>query len=201
MWSGIMNSIFEIEGNKITTQTCCHPSNDVLAFKVNSELFSKRRLSIKISFPYGSSDRTAVNWNSENKHITEVISQTDDFIYLRRILDNDVYFVKVSFTKGAEVIQTGKHSFSISSRSDELEVSSWFSPKEITADIPSYLDVANESKKHWEDYWSNGGIIDFHGSTDKRAYELERRIILSLYLNGDSMCRFPPTARDWSYIQ
>lgn len=182
MWSGIMNSIFEIEGNKITTQTCCHPSNDVLAFKVNSELFSKRRLSIKISFPYGSSDRTAVNWNSENKHITEVISQTDDFIYLRRILDNDVYFVKVSFTKGAEVIQTGKHSFSISSRSDELEVSSWFSPKEITADIPSYLDVANESKKHWEDYWSNGGIIDFHGSTDKRAYELERRIILSLYL-------------------
>lgn len=199
LWNGIMNSTFDIEGYEIKTQTCCHPNNDILAFKVNSELFSKGRLGIKISFPYGTSDRTAADWSSENKHSTEIISEQDHFMYLRRTLNNDKYFVKVFFTKGAKVTQTGKHSFSVSSLSDELELICWFSSKEmysdeidskkeinsdkeIAPDNPLYLDVANESKAHWESYWSNGGIIDFKGSTDKRAHELERRVILSLYL-------------------
>ena len=35
---------------------------------------------------------------------------------------------------------------------------------------------------HWIRYWSSGGVVDFSGSTDPRAAELERRVVLSQYL-------------------
>ena len=37
------------------------------------------------------------------------------------------------------------------------------------------------AEKHWRQFWNNGGAIDLSGSTDPRADELERRIVLSLY--------------------
>lgn len=184
LWSGIMNSTFTVEGCKVETETCCHPSKDVLAFKVKSELFSKGRLSIKVKFPYGTPDRTASDWNSDQKHNTEIKSSGNHFVYLHRTLDNDMYFVKILFPNGATVEQTGRNSFIISTISDqnELEFICFFSPKEITEDIPCYSDIIADSKTHWHSYWNNGGIIDFSGCTDKRAHELERRVILSQYL-------------------
>src|SRR5205823_7696952 len=35
---------------------------------------------------------------------------------------------------------------------------------------------------HWLGYWRSGAAIDFAGSTDPRANELERRVVLSQYL-------------------
>lgn len=39
-----------------------------------------------------------------------------------------------------------------------------------------------ESAKGWEKYWLSGAAIDFSECTDERAFELERRIVLSQYL-------------------
>jgi len=48
---------------------------------------------------------------------------------------------------------------------------------------PDSFDEAMEKcKGFWERYWNNGGIVDFSESTDSRAAELERRIVLSQYL-------------------
>ena len=79
--------------------------------------------------------------------------------------------------------RTGRNSFLITtSDQDELEFLCCFSPEEITENLPSYSDTLTSSKTYWQNYWNNGGIIDFKGSTDKRAHELERRVILSMYL-------------------
>ncbi len=39
-----------------------------------------------------------------------------------------------------------------------------------------------DSRQYWQNFWENGGAVDLSGSTDPRAKELERRIILSQYL-------------------
>ena len=52
--------------------------------------------------------------------------------------------------------------------------------------LPSFAAVADSSASHWRDYWSRGGMIDLSKtfSVDARAAELERRVVLSLYLTG-----------------
>ena len=37
---------------------------------------------------------------------------------------------------------------------------------------------------HWRGFWETGGAIELSGSTDSRAPELERRIVLSQYLTA-----------------
>jgi len=49
--------------------------------------------------------------------------------------------------------------------------------------LPFVTDIASESVEAWEQYWSRNGFVDVvTGSTDSRADELQRRIILSRYL-------------------
>ena len=55
-----------------------------------------------------------------------------------------------------------------------------------TTALPSFAGVAESSASHWQQYWGAGGMIDLSAAfeTDPRAVELERRVILSLYLHG-----------------
>ncbi len=73
----------------------------------------------------------------------------------------------------------------------------------FASEDPAYVErkaVFSASQKHWADFWQTGGAIDFSGSTDPRAVELERRIVLSQYLcaihSGGSIA----TARDRVYV-
>jgi hypothetical protein len=66
--------------------------------------------------------------------------------------------------------------------------------------LPSYHETKAASQQAWQSFWSEGGAVDFSGSTDPRAYELERRIILSRYLTriqdaGD----YPPQETGLTY--
>jgi len=184
LWNGTMESSFFVDGVKTETITCCHPKMDLLAFKVKSGLLAQGRLGIKIRFPYGSPDMTAADWNSDHRHSTDIIASGENYVCLRRTMDNDGYFVKIVWSEGAKLERTGRNSFRINvlPGKDELEFLCWFSPDEMNGEIPSFYEVLADSSDYWKSYWNNGGIIDFAGSTDERARELERRVILSLYL-------------------
>ena len=57
----------------------------------------------------------------------------------------------------------------------------------------SFYDCLKSSQNMWQDFWGKVGIASFKGSIDKRATELERRIILSLYLTRIQSCgSLPP---------
>jgi hypothetical protein len=47
---------------------------------------------------------------------------------------------------------------------------------------PSAARVFARAADHWRAYWQSGAAVDFTGSTDPRARELERRVVLSQYL-------------------
>jgi hypothetical protein len=59
-----------------------------------------------------------------------------------------------------------------------------FSTQRAMEPLPT-ADVARAAvAKSWEDFWTKGGVVDFTGSTDPRAHELERRVVLSQYLTA-----------------
>lgn len=53
---------------------------------------------------------------------------------------------------------------------------------DITKMVETVSGIMEASRQGWKDFWEKGGIIRLNRSKDKRAWELERRIILSQYL-------------------
>lgn len=49
---------------------------------------------------------------------------------------------------------------------------------------PAFAQVRDDSAAWWESYWESGAAVSLAGSSDPRAHELERRIVLSQYLTA-----------------
>jgi hypothetical protein len=54
----------------------------------------------------------------------------------------------------------------------------------VTAPLPQAEEGAHALADHWQAFWTRGGAVDFTGSSDPRAAELERRVVLSQYLSA-----------------
>ncbi len=184
LWRGNLLSRFKVEGKEVAVQTLCHPQSDMLAFHVKSPLITTEQLEITFAFPYASHKKTAAYWSKEDRHTTEIVGYSENTTDLLRVLDGDRYFVRLTHSPGCRFIKTGRNRFSLKGRegSGILWFSVSFSPVPHRQPLPSFHDTQAACETHWEDYWSRGGAIDFTGSTDKRAGELERRIVLSRYL-------------------
>src|SRR5690606_24266633 len=74
-----------------------------------------------------------------------------------------------------------------------------FTPQ-LQDQLPSFEEIKTSSNKAWEAFWKSGGAVDFSGSTDHRARELERRIVLSQYLTRvQCAAAFPPQETGLTY--
>jgi hypothetical protein len=72
-----------------------------------------------------------------------------------------------------------------------LDLTVTFAPS--SPDATTVDDVLAASRAHWPAFWKRGGAVDLNGSTDPRAFELERRVVLSLYLTAiQSVASIPP---------
>jgi hypothetical protein len=67
-------------------------------------------------------------------------------------------------------------------------------------ELPDFTQAKAASATGWKKFWESGGAIDFSGSVDPRAAELERRIILSQYLlRVQETGSFPPQETGLTY--
>lgn len=74
-----------------------------------------------------------------------------------------------------------------------LEFTCTFSKGKAAATLPNAKESIGASRRSWESYWRNGGVVDLSGSQDPRWKELERRIVLSQYLMAvNSAGSLPP---------
>jgi hypothetical protein len=185
LWSGILDSRFTFDSHPVTVRTVCHPDHDILAVKVISPLIEKGRLTVSLAFPYGSSGwRDSADWSSPNSHTTlaRIGNGKADFI---RKLDSDGYLVRLLSPTGGEITALSQHEYEIGhGNSNTLEIVFGFSSVKKDEDMPDFDAVKTAVENHWRDFWSNGGAIDFSGCTDSRAFELERRVVLSQYLTA-----------------
>jgi len=187
IWEGIIKSSFTIDTNRIKVETSCHPKMDQIAVRIRSSLLPHRRVSIAFDFPYGSLSwgKKSADWDNPQKHTSETILRKDQLVVLERKLDAEKYFVNIQWNGTAQFKRISRHTFMLAISGDnQFEFICHFSKREKIEEPPDAGETFSASRLYWQNFWETGGAIDLSESTDPRAPELERRIILSRYLTA-----------------
>ena len=203
LYSGVVHSSFTVEGDKVEVITVAHHAQDAIGFRISSALVESGRLKVILRFPYPTRQwaDNGVNFIYPEKHNSSVENVQPNGFILKHRLDNDTYVINTKWKEAVAVKNDEPHLFVIVPAKPTSSIEGTF---HFTAVDPSsalsFSDVENSSKAGWEAFWKSGGAIDFNGSTDKRAHELERRIILSQYLTRVQCAgNFPPQETGLTY--
>jgi hypothetical protein len=183
LWTGTIESSFTIEGIPVRVITVCHSTRDMISAKITSRLIGENRLKIRIHFPLGTSLPNGYDFNSPGKHTTKIIAGNAEETLFERSQDSDQYYVKVLHKNGV-LKEAAQHLYYVDPNPADsvFEFSCDFSKTLINNELDDFSQTEEAGKTSWENFWMNGGAIDFSGCTDTRAPELERRVVLSRYL-------------------
>jgi protein-glucosylgalactosylhydroxylysine glucosidase len=187
LWTGVLSSEFAVEGTVVRVVTSCHSGSDVVGVRVESPLISKGRLQVFMRFPCPDmtsnawAKSTFPDWENDDRHKTELKEKRGNEAVLLRTMDEDSYEVRWTWSAG-RIERTGIHEFTLlpEGAGEKLEFSAGYGIK--APDAFPVQTIEKASAAHWEAFWMNGAAIDLAGSTDPRAYELERRVVLSQFL-------------------
>src|SRR5699024_7906742 len=137
-------------------------------------------------FPYGSGCHVCpgYDWDSAEMHRTTISTEASDHVQLKRHLDTTIYYTDVKWYGQGQFQEKERHHFELTPDTSEssLAFSVSFSKTPNADNVADFEATQRNSEEQWEKYWTTGGAIDFSGSTDPRASELERRVVLSQYL-------------------
>ncbi|TDE08337.1 perphorin family protein [Jiangella asiatica] len=184
LWTGILTSAFSLEGRRTTTRTAVHPHRDVLAVHAASGLFAGGDARLRVSF--GAVDDTfeAEERTDDPDAHRSIVELTDArTVVVRRAVDDACYVVRAHVV-GASFEHTDRHALDVVPEGDGVHLVVEFTPGPSDEPLPSAAAVFAESERHWERFWRSGAVVDFSGSSDPRAGELERRVVLSQYLTA-----------------
>ncbi len=185
MWTARLHSQFVFDGARVDVETSVHPYLDIIIVKLRSPLLGQGRLGIDLKFPGVNAklNPDPADWTIPDSHQTREIRRGKRGIALERRLDATRYFVDAYADQPMEIKLTGPHGYRFTAKDgDSLTLLVSFSPKDGPRELPSADAARSKVTSVWHDYWTIGGAIDFSGSTDPRAAELERRVVLSQYL-------------------
>ncbi|HSW51274.1 MAG TPA: hypothetical protein VLH09_13910, partial [Bryobacteraceae bacterium] len=186
LWTGLLSSSFQIEGAAVTVETSVDPEDDALAAVIRSPLVSEGRLGVVFDFPYGSPQMNAADWKSPGNHHSRIVSRSAGRLDLERQLDGDRYWVALGWQGSAAVERESEHRFRLLAARDGGEIAfvCRFSPRPLSTPPRTARRSQERSRRHWQRFWSTGGAVELAGSSDARARELERRVVLSQYLTA-----------------
>ena len=202
LWEGIIHSRFLIGSDSAVVETAVHPDQDQLAVTLQSSLIGNGMMQVNLRFPYPSGGHAddATDWSSPEKHQTEIVAQDERSYLLKRTLDSTVYYIDLQFEGEATLTEKEAHYFVLTPVSDIFTFTCTFTEEIPLTDGTSTMDSFNASANYWTAFWQNGGVVDFSKSTDERAAELERRVVLSQYLMAiQSAGIYPPQETGLTY--
>jgi hypothetical protein len=181
LWNGIINSRFMYLGKQVEVQTACHSSSNT----IGAHIISKNHIGIKFHFTYpaGKYHDDLSDLGNNDKHSTVIVKKSKNAIILKRVLDETTYFVKINWVGIGVFEEKDRNYYVLKPQSDDFSFTVMYSPEysEVNKSI-SCNEVIKSSTKSWNTYWAKGAAVDFSNCKDKRAPELERRVVLSQYL-------------------
>jgi hypothetical protein len=191
LWTGAITSRYRLYGTPVRVTTVCHPHRDLLALRVESALPG---LAVRLAFPYGSQDWAgAADWTRPGAH-TSTLRRRENGWAVHRVLDDSAYQVAITTSPAAEPVRTGPHEFHLATGGRSLDLLVEFRPGPALAEHAPERPEAGRAttvdetlaatRAHWAAFWTGGGAVELAGSTDERAPELERRVVLSQYLTA-----------------
>ena len=185
IWEGILFSEFKIESETVRTESFVHPALDTFFARISSPLLKNGKLLININFPYASHKKTGADFSAIDLHSTILCgdkNEKEGTICIERKLDDTIYKVTIGGHGFKTSIDEKRHTIKLTAHSDCMEFYARFYQEKTDSKYDSFNEAKAMCKKFWSEYWSSGGFMDFSDSTDPRAMELERRIVLSRYL-------------------
>lgn len=197
LWSGVITSHYTLDGAAVTVVVAVDPNHDVIAVRLESSLVATGKLGVRLALPRGHDIRTKNNppldWSAPESHVTKVETLNDRGFVLEHPRDASRYRVALVAEMPVVISTPAPHVFRVAAKAGEsLEFTVAFAPTDLPPAQKAQA-VRAASAAHWASFWESGGAIDFSGSTDPRASELERRVILSQYLTAIQFVGdFPP---------
>ncbi|NVM76702.1 hypothetical protein FHW83_002503 [Duganella sp. SG902] len=197
MWKGVLTSRYTIDGQPVSVITAVSPQQDTLAVRIQSPLLASGRLKVQLALPRGYDMSVKYNppldWSQPASHSTRITARNEHLLALEHQRDAARYAAAVHSAQAISVSRPGPHTFQLApKRGEALDFTVSYAAAKVDA-VPDAGKIIAQSAAHWQAFWNSGAAIDFTGSTDPRAAELERRVVLSQYLTaiqfgGD----FPP---------
>lgn len=186
LWTGTLTSSFVLDGQPVRVTTRVAWPQDAVLVSIDSPLLETGQVGIDVGFPGVSHvlNPDPSDWTHPERHTTKIQAQGPGWIKVRNRIDGTRYASEV-LAPNAQVRLASTHGITIRARGKtRLCATIAFAPGEHTAPLPAYDHSVKEATGHWRAYWQHGGMIDFSGTADPRAAELERRIVLSQYLTA-----------------
>ena len=199
LWTGTIRSAYTLGGQPVLVETVAHPTLSRVAVRLTSPLLATGALQVRFRFPYsyraGVRNKPPLAWDQPERHHTAVVRKSAGWIRLERQLDESWYDVSLHWTGPADLTEAAPHDFRLRPPTNEtFAFTCDFSAVPETVAPALFEDTQTASAAGWRDYWTRGGVVDLSGSTDPRAAELERRVVLSQYLvRVNYSGSFPPS--------
>ncbi|MBC1910472.1 glycoside hydrolase family 65 [Listeria innocua] len=175
--TGIVESRYQIGDAHYYVETFSDDGTDTIGFQVHCSKTSQTE--IELFFPYPSPEISAMAVTTSPDYRTDIQARTAEMTLFKCVLDATVYYVKVS-GKDLSFRQSAAHTWCLSSQND-LAFNLSFSEIAPTLDNIQTSEIYQQSLEKWVNFWDTTGFIDFTGSTNALAPELQRRVCLSQY--------------------
>ena len=197
VWSGAQTSTYKVNGVSVRVETCVAPGTDTVAVRIESPLIATGQLRVALDFPYPKlqDHEWLSDYSQPGKHQTQILHQDGGRLDLRRTVDTVSYYTTLAWSDGGAIAPaTSPHRFLLMGAGHgSLSFVCAFSPLKLPGPVPAAAEVFDQTAAHWAQFWKTGGAIDLSGSKDPRWFELERRIVLSQYLEAvNSAGSYPP---------
>lgn len=208
MWTGTVTSRFRVEGQPVLVRTAVATSFDGMAVQIESPLLVQKRLRLTMRFPYPNAQfkDAGIYYSNEDKHSSRLTATStaafrQKIVTIQRQLDTSRYLVQALWQQAASIHEAGPHRFVIvPQEGNRFDATFSFAQSRSFSKLPDFASVAAGSAASWQQFWESGGAVDFAGSKDVRAQELERRVILSQYLTRlQCASDFPPQETGLTY--
>ncbi len=221
LWTGELLSRFAWKGTPVEVSTVAIWGADGLAVRVTSQALAEGKLRLKLAFPRGHDiavkNNPTLDWSQPTTHTTRQIGQATEIgttwagvmpdpeaapggrgmgvLSLLRVRDTLRYGSNMVVLGFGRAVSSKEHEYVIRAQTGErtVEVSWMLSQRGITDLMEGWAKIRADAAVVWSRFWQSGGAVDFSGSTDPRAGELERRVVLSQYLTAIQFAgNFPP---------
>lgn len=180
-YTGEIHSSFSVEGILVKVLTFADPKEDIIYTKVESPLLKIGRLSFQLDFPFPSNqflDEGFSNAYSE-KHKSYLSDTAPQQLIFQHQIDSLQYPVTIKSNQLIQAEKITSHAYEIrGSNLTQIELAVGFGESKMG----DFRSARLRGRDEWRYYWHRGGMIDFGQVKDQRAKELERRMVLSMYL-------------------
>lgn len=179
LWSASVHARYTLDGAGVSVVSVADPTADSFAVRVESELLAR---GWGVAWVFDAQPDELAPFEVPLEESTSWAAEGPGQGRAERRVESTTYVVTIK-TSGSLAYRLDRI---VASAGDlpHLDVVVAVAPaaSASSADLSSFAQVRERAAHWWESYWGEGGAMSFSGSSDQRAQELERRIVLSQYL-------------------